>query len=272
MKEYIEQLVNKSNSIDTTEAGDYVVDGILYCHKCNTPKQKKLDFWGGQIVTIMCKCEEAEIEAEKQRERIQRIRDDCLPDKSMHKCNFANDDGSNPEIIEIAKKFVDNFEEFKADGKGLLLYGNVGRGKTYASLCIANALIDKGKYCYVTSFPAITRALEGTYGKKDEFLDKINSYDLVIIDDLAVERQSEYMQEIVHTVIDGRYKAKKPTIITTNLTANEIKNPADVSHQRIYSRLYEMCIPFECKGNDRREGNLKNSYHKYAELLGIKKN
>jgi DNA replication protein DnaC len=267
MKEYIEQLVRQSNSNDTKEAKDYELDGILYCHKCNTPKQKKLFFLGGRIVNIKCECEISEEKAKQQREHIQKVRDFCLPDKAMHKCNFANDDGSNPEIIEVAKKFVENFEEFKANGKGLLIYGNVGRGKTYASLCIANALIDKGKYCYVTSFPAITRALEGTYGKKDAFLNEMNSFDLVIIDDLAVERQSEYMQEIVHTVIDGRYQAKKPIIITTNLTADKLKKPQGTDDNRVFSRLFEMCLPFEVKGIHHRNKICAENKARFMENL-----
>jgi DNA replication protein DnaC len=77
------------------------------------------------------------------------------------------------------------------------------------------------------------------------------------------------MQEIVFNVIDSRYRAGLPLIVTSNLTAEEIKNPADISYQRIFSRLLEMCVPIEVKGEDRRRKILKNSFSEYSELLGI---
>ncbi|MCC8028520.1 MAG: ATP-binding protein, partial [Lachnospiraceae bacterium] len=70
--------------------------------------------------------------------------------------------------------------------------------------------------------------------------------------DLGIERSTEYALEQVYAVIDERYKTGKPLIITTNLTLSQMKNPEDVAHARIYSRVMELCTPVQVHGNDRR--------------------
>jgi len=77
------------------------------------------------------------------------------------------------------------------------------------------------------------------------------------------------MGEIVQNIIDSRYRSGKPLIVTTNLTGEELQNPADIRKQRTYSRLYEMCIPFCVKGNDRRQKKLRSDYAGVKNLLGL---
>ena len=72
-------------------------------------------------------------------------------------------------------------------------------------------------------------------------------------DDLGVERNTEYAMEQMFTVIDGRYRSRKPMIITTNLKLEEIKNPPDLAHARIYDRILEWCAPVLFSGRNFRE-------------------
>ena len=187
----------------------------------------------------------------------------------MCKWNFSNDDGQNEKITKLALKYVENFKEMLSRGKGLLFFGDVGTGKTFYSACIANALIDRGYPCMITNFSRLVNTISGMYEGKQEYIDKLNRFDLLVIDDLAAERDTEYMSEIVQTIVDSRYRAGLPTIITTNLTADEIKHPADVRKQRTYSRLLEMCVPVKVKGKDRRRQKLKDDYNELNELLGL---
>ena len=133
------------------EEGDYIVDGLLYCHKCHTPKQCQVEIFG-EIRTPMCLCkcqaekrdaEEAERKRIEAMHRVDRLRKMGFPDAEMRHWTFANDDHQNERISKIAQAYVENFSEMKEKGKGLLLYGTVGTGKTFISACIANALIDK---------------------------------------------------------------------------------------------------------------------------------
>lgn len=254
-----------ANSIKAEE-GDYIVDGLLYCGKCNTPKQCQIDLFGQERTPFcICKCRQEELEAEeaerRRRERslrIQELRKMGFPESEMHKWTFAADDGENAKISKVALNYVENFETMLKRGKGLLLYGTVGTGKTFYSACIANALIDRGHPCLVTNFARLVNTISGMYDGKQDYIDGLNKFDLLVLDDLASERDTEYMNEIVQNIIDSRYRAGLPTIITTNLTSEEIKNPADIRKQRTFSRLLEMCIPVEVTGKDRRRKKLKS--------------
>ena len=91
----------------------------------------------------------------------------------------------------------------------------------------------------------------------------------MIIDDLGAERKSEFMQEQVFNIIDSRYRSGLPFIITTNLTADEIKKPQDVGYSRIYDRILERCHPVEVTGASRRRQNVKDTYFDVKEKLGL---
>ena len=86
-----------------------------------------------------------------------------------------------------------------------------------------------------------------------DFIASLGMYDLLVIDDLGVERNTEYAMEQMFTVIDGRYRSRKPMIITTNLKLEEIKNPPDLAHARIYDRILEWCAPVLFSGRNFRE-------------------
>lgn len=260
-----------------TEAGDYEKDGLLHCGKCNTPKQCFVEVFGEiRKPPCLCKCaveaREREEEARRQREfadKVQRYRSMGFPESEMAKWNFAADDGSNPKMSAAMQNYVEHFAEFQAQGKGLLLFGDVGTGKTFLAACVANALIDKGVPCLVTNFARIANTVQGLFEGRQEYYDSLNRFPLLVLDDLSAERKTEYMQEIVFNVIDARYRAKLPLIITTNLTREELQNPADITYQRIFSRLFEMCTPIEIAGNDRRRAALKNDIAATKQLLGL---
>ena len=268
--------MSAAQSIRANE-GDYIKDGLLYCHKCDTPKQCEVELFG-QIRKPMClcKCEQekkaAEEEAKKKQEameRVKRLRKMGFPDSEMENWTFERDDRSNEKISNMARKYVENFDEMKEKGKGLLLYGTVGTGKTFISACIANALIEKGHPCLVTNFARLTNTISGMFEGKQEYIDGLDKFDLIVIDDLASERDTEFMGEIVQNIIDARYRTGKPLIVTTNLTSDDLKHPTEIRKQRIYSRLFEMCVPVEVKGKDRRKEKLKQDYKSMEDLLGL---
>ena len=80
-------------------------------------------------------------------------------------------------------------------------------------------------------------------------------YDLLIIDDLGAERNTEYALEQMFSIIDSRYRCNKPLIVTTNLKLNELKHPPDLARARIYDRILERCAPILFAGKNFREDN-----------------
>lgn len=261
----------------TENEGDYFKDGLRYCGKCHTKKQTRVR-WGGQerIVNCVCHCEqEAEMRHVAKVKEINRIdvikknRKLGFSDDELVRCTFDKDDGKTPHIMRVAENYVKNFEEAKADGKGLLLFGLTETGKSFAAACIVNALIDKGYRCQMTNISILINRIWNKGDNAQDVLDNLKMYDLLVIDDLGVEHNSEYVMSQQQQIIDARYRSGKPLIVTTNLTATQLKNPKNIVEDRLYSRLYEMCIPYEVAGIKRRQEKLKDSFPKYKNLLDI---
>ena len=258
--------------------GDYRgEDGSLYCGRCGKVKEMvvyPLDI--PMTVHPICACEKEKLESElvaeelaEKLDEVKRLRAIGFPDAELRKWTFAADDKSNAWLTMVAQKYVEKFTEMKKEGKGLLFYGPVGTGKTFISACIANALIDKGFQCKVTNFATIVRELEEAYKNEGEqkYLNKLNEFDLIVIDDLGAERNTEYMTEKVTDIVDFRYRSGKPMIVTTNLTGQELSNAADIKRQRIYSRLREMCYPVKVDGADRRRAKASKNYRNTESIL-----
>lgn len=273
-----DSIAERARSASAVEQGDYFNDdGLLCCHKCNTPKQCRISLFDDErIVPCLCKCAVEAREAEERERERQEFLSKCkkyraagFPDSSMQEWTFANDDLSNPQLTKAMQSYVEHFADFRKEGKGLLLYGSVGTGKTYAACCVANALIDRGYPVLVTNFARLVNTLQGMFEGKQQYIDSLNHFSLLVIDDLGAERDNEYMQEQVWNIIDARYRAQLPMIITSNLSGAELKAPADISKARVYSRLLERCHPIEVKGADKRREKLKKGHGDMRKILGM---
>lgn len=275
-KQYALNLEARANEAIKTEQGDYVKDGLLYCGKCNTPKQTRVELMGMILSPkCLCKCEverrDREAEAERKKEldeRIKKYRKMGFPQSQMQYWTFDNDDKGNEKLTNMAKRYVNHFDAMCRDGKGLLLYGGVGTGKTYIACMIANALIDKGYPVLVTNFARILSTLQGTFDKQ-EYLDSLNQFKLLIIDDLGIERDTGYAKEQIFNIVDSRYRSGLPMIITTNLTMQKLATEIELADKRVYDRILERCYPVEVAGDSRRMKKLINSRDEMKNLLGI---
>ena len=260
----------------TTNGGDYVNDeGLLICGVCGEEKQFYGDLFTGDRAKINCpcRCDKEREAAMKQRERQERItanRLSAFPINSSYiSARFEN--ASDTPTIKRSKKYSDNFTEtFKPDGTGLLFYGTVGTGKTYAAACICNAVVDMGYRAVFTSIPRIINKVQSGFDGRQEYIDFLCNVPLLVIDDLTAERNSEFAKEITFQVIDGRCSAKLPLVATTNLTLDEIKGKgADTATARILSRLLEMCVPVEVTGDDQRRGKCRINYNRAKSILEL---
>ena len=251
-------------------------DNLICCSKCHTPRQKRINAIGKTMEPrCMCACQTADYEKREQERKhlefldmVERNRSVGLPDPGLRKHTFENDLGYNPKQIAIAKQYVQHWEEFLESSTGLLLWGNVGTGKSYIAGCIANALLDKGVPVIMTNFARLLNKLTNMYsGDRNAYIDSFKKYPLMIIDDLGVERDSEFAREQVFSVIDSRYRSQLPMIVTTNLSLEELKDKTDLSRARIYDRVLERCLPIRVNEQNIRELNQAAVLSRAKQLL-----
>ena len=140
-------------------------------------------------------------------------------------------------IIEKCRRFADGFGK---EYENILLYGNVGVGKTFLSNCIAKAVLDRGySVIYFTSmrlFDTLSRELfqYGEDGSGDVQND-IFTCDLLIIDDLGTESVNSFVASRLFDVLNERDLRRKSTVISTNLTFEEL---AGRYTERNFSRIF----------------------------------
>jgi len=273
----MENIIAASAITNKEEPGDYYNDnGLLVCGRCNTRKQAVIPILGeDKTVYIACDCKLEQIERERAaqkraevKEKIERLRRSGIADGGCREWTFENDDGSNPKAMQICKRYVDNWDKIKAENIGLLMYGPVGTGKSFAACSIANALIDKGISALVTSLPKCLSAISSNYGDQSEVLEDISDMELVVMDDIGVERETSTAMERVFEVIDTRIKSGKPLIVTTNLSPEDFKRQ-DVEYKRIYDRIIGACTPIKFVGESLRKKQAQNKRTAAEEILGI---
>jgi DNA replication protein DnaC len=177
------------------------------------------------------------------------------------------------EAYRLAAKFV---ADFPVVDRGLLFYGPHGVGKTHLAIGILkDAIRTKGARGYFFETRDLLRLVRDTYNAKVEereldVLKPVLEADLLILDDLGAEKTSEWVQETLGLVINTRYNAQRPTVVTTNLSDNlDDDDPRSFVAQigsRTRSRLKEMCQWVEIGGVDVRGVGVEASAEKLVEL------
>lgn len=248
-------------------------DGLLHCSKCHKPIECIIRIFGEtQTVRCVCDCIKAELDAEEERKRledIERLRRICFRGSALSECTFAADDRRDPRTSMVAERYAAQFDDFRRDGKGLLLCGKSGSGKTYAASCIANYLVERGYRVLVTTFIEIANELQGMHDGRQTYIDSFRAYDLLVLDDLGAERGTEYMQEQVFSVINSRCCERLPFIVTTNISIAEFSKPDSNAKKRIYERILERCFPLDVNAVERRKDNLRRDFPDMAAKLGL---
>ncbi len=258
-----------SNSVPAG-AGYVGQDGLLHCKKCGGLLETfiTVPLVGDRKVRCICDCMAAELNAheeqmrQEERERNRRV---CFNGSKLMACTFESSQKS--ELLTMAENYAKNFSTFRQEGKGLLLYGTVGTGKSHMAACIANHLIDHDQKVLMTNFATMVNVLQSSFDGRQEYINSLNKYALLILDDLGAERKSEFMQEQVFNIIDARYRSGLPMIITTNLTAEEMKKPSEIGNSRIYDRILERCHPVAVQGQSIRRQNLKDDFRQMQQIL-----
>ena len=196
------------------------------------------------------------------------LRSEAFRDMPAALWRFESATVTTPQLAK-ARGYAQNWDEFKKAGIGLLLFGNVGTGKSYAAGCIANALIDRLESVLFVGMSDVVNRMQGNFSTdRDHYMKSLLRPDLLILDDLGAERNTSFGKERVFDVVDKRLLTGKPMIVTTNIPLSVMKQAADLDDRRIFDRILEVCVPIRFDGDSFRKSTAADNLKRAARLLG----
>ena len=154
------------------------------------------------------------------------------------------------DALRASRTFIESFEK---EFSNLFFYGDTGVGKTFLSNCIAKELLDRGhSVIYFTAFE-LFHIFEKTVFERDaevaEPYQNIFDCDLLIIDDLGTEMSNSFTTSQLFLCLNERILRKKSTIISTNLSLNQL---AEIYSERTFSRISSNYTMIKLFGDDIR--------------------
>lgn len=200
-----------------------------------------------------------EKEAEEMRQRVRKIIGESGMRERFLRRTFENYTitEKNKAVHKVARAYVDNFTDKlpgkgeKLDRNGLFITGGVGVGKTHIVAAMANHLMQEGRPVICMTMIDLLDRIKRTYDKstisEGEVLRLYETIPLLIIDDMGKEPPTEWGVSKIYTIINSRYEAYMPTIVTSNyddrtLVKRLTPDRGDgITAEAIIDRLREMC-------------------------------
>ncbi len=158
-----------------------------------------------------------------------------------------------PEQIRAVRRYAQSIGENLDGGRGLWFWGDVGTGKTTLAMLVSSAALQAGRAVAIYSLPRLLNLLRESLeapGGLVDLLDRLSAVDLLHIDDLGAENQTEWVLEQLYSIVNARYEAERAIVATTNLEPDQL---AERLGERTVSRLVEICgDPITLAGEDMR--------------------
>jgi len=202
--------------------------------------------------------------------------------------------GAHPSLARahlIAKRFADDYPAMMAPGRGIMLVGSAGLGKTHLAVGILKVLVLEkgcdGLFCY---YQQLLKDIQNSWDPQTsttelQVLEPVFNAEVLVLDDLGSVKPTDWVWDMVAMVLNTRYNNKLLTIVTTNFDnlpaatlrstdatpraeagagagapQNEKGKALAAGHtlgdrigDRMYSRLLEMCREVKLQGRDYRE-------------------
>lgn len=152
----------------------------------------------------------------------------------------------------LAYQVCKSYAEGMPHDTGLLLTGPTGTGKTHLAVAILQVALEKGYSGLFVTVPELLDSIKNSFAPgadREELFDAAKDAEILVLDDIGVEKVTDFVAEKIFTLINSRYEDMLPTIVTSNLTMKEL---ADRLGSRVVSRLCEMTTGALLGGSDYR--------------------
>lgn len=205
----------------------------------------------GQI--IACECTRRDLERKRIEKLVERSNLGSLRrltfDSFIRKVKSGTPPARSPDAAwEVARAYAESPRGW------LVLWGTFGTGKTHLAAAVANYRISKGEPAVFIVVPDLLDHLRSTFSPTsdvtyDELFETVRNTPLLILDDLGTQTSTPWAQEKLYQVLNHRYNMALPTVITTNLSPDEIE-------PRLRSRIGDGHLSTLCeiRGVDTRLG------------------
>jgi DNA replication protein DnaC len=205
-----------------------------------------------------------------------------IPPRYEH-CTLAIFEAGTPSqraALERAMSYCAGYPFLGTDeGLGLLFTGDNGVGKTHLAVAVLRELVEgKGARGQFWDFHELLREIRASYDPETattelQVLEPVVEADVLLLDDLGAWKMTDWMNDTLFYILNSRYMARRPTILTTNyqdadreavLAADPLRRKEFLVErigQRLRSRLMEMCLVVPIVGPDwrrvRQDGHQK---------------
>lgn len=222
-------------------ANTEVVSGDCDCHGSWSYRlPQNLAKRGGHCPDCVEQQKQQELEnynAEQEQKNLARLQDEArnkfakaaIPKRYLNRTfdNYHVASQQQQLALNVCRHYANHFDERIENGGGLILQGKPGTGKTHLACAVANQVLTNGSTARFTTVMQLVRAVRSTWKRdsektEEQVLQAIIDYDLLIIDEIGVQYETESEKLILFDVLNGRYENVKPTILLTNLVGQEL--------------------------------------------------
>lgn len=245
------------------------------CPHCENVVPKKVLNVLGIIKTIQpfCRCEvqayesgtQEAIELKQKRDIESRFSISNLGERFTESTfeAFKPLDGTE-KAIEHCRNYANTFPMYGADS--LMIWGEPGNGKSHLAAAVAHTVQSKGHTIVFQTMPELLERIRQTFNDRSnketerDIMRALHDCELLVLDDVGAEKLSDWVQDVLFRIVDGRYRQKRPIFYTTNLKPSDLKEKVG---PRIYDRMIETSLTIQNTGTSYR---MKVAEKRYREM------